>query len=171
MEDSTQDLRLIEPPSADGLMPHPITWGAWCVIGGVILLLVVIAILIWRNARQSPAATKEDLEQKARADAMAALADCAMINPNQTATECSLIVRRYLSELTGDPALYETHEQWVMRHDALEDFNDSFKEQIGELFSKLAALKYAPEHKGDSPAAIIENSRYVVDAAHREIAE
>lgn len=171
MEESTQDLRLVEPPSADGLMPHPINWGAWCVIGVVILLLVVIAILIWRKARQSPAANEENLQQKARADAMAALAGCPMINPNQTATECSLIVRRYLSELTGDPALYETHEQWVMRHDALEDFNDSLKEQIGELFAKLAALKYAPEHQGGSPAAMVENSRHVVDAAYREVAQ
>lgn len=102
---------------------------------------------------------------------MAALAGCLMENPNQTATECSLIVRRYLSEITGDPALYETHEQWVMRHDALEDFNDSLKQQVGELFSKLAALKYAPEHQGGSPSALVENSRHVVDAAYREVAQ
>lgn len=171
MEDSTQDLRLVEPPSADGLMPYPITWATWCVIIGVILLLVVMAILIWRKARQSPAAPGQDLRQKARADAMAALAGCLMENPNQTATECSLIVRRYLSEITGDPALYETHEQWVMRHDALEDFNDSLKQQVGELFSKLAALKYAPEHQGGSPSALVENSRHVVDAAYREVAQ
>ena len=148
-------------------MPAPITWGAWCMIGGIALLLALLGFVIWRKARRSSTETAEDTNEKARADALASLATCPTEDRTETATECSIIVRRYLSRRTGDPALYQTHEEWVSRHDSLEDFSDGIKQQLDELFSQLARSKYAPSDQGDEPGVMIENSRQVIDAVHR----
>lgn len=137
-------------------------------LGGVLLLLLLLAFVIWRKYRQPSATSPQDFREQTRAEAMAALATCPTSNKTKAATECSIILRRYLSTLTGDPALYETHEEWVARHDSLEDFSDSLKQEIGKRFSQLAQSKYAPEELGEAPESMIENSRQLIDAVHRE---
>ena len=45
---------------------------------------------------------------------------------------------------TGEPMLFETHEESVSRHEALNDFSDETRQEAQRGFSVLAALKYAP---------------------------
>ena len=44
------------------------------------------------------------------------------------------------------PALFETHEEFVGRHEALQGLPDDVKTDAGSFFGKLAARKYAPEN-------------------------
>ena len=101
-------------------------------------------------------------------EAIAALAVCPAEERTPAATECSLILRRYLVALTGDPALFETHEEWVSRHDAIENLDADLQQQTRSLFSQLAEWKYAPADHGDEPSVVIEHSRNLLEALNRE---
>jgi hypothetical protein len=57
----------------------------------------------------------------------------------------SLVLRKYLAKVMAEPALYETHEEFIGRHDAIKGFNEELKVAISEYFSKLASLKYGPD--------------------------
>ncbi len=45
----------------------------------------------------------------------------------------------------NEPALYETHEEFVGRHQGLKDLPEDVRLETGTFFGKLAAMKYAPE--------------------------
>ena len=169
MEPSNEDLRFAEPPAVDGLMPNPLGWEAWTLIGvGVVFL----ALLIWwiiERSRRKPERDKVNLLKKAHDEAIAALAVCPAEERTPAATECSLLLRRYLVALTGDPALFETHEEWVSRHDAIENLDADLQQQTRSLFSQLAEWKYAPADHGDEPSVVIEHSRNLLEALNREV--
>ena len=169
MDPNKEDIRFIEPSSNEELMPTPITWEAWAIGGGVLLIILLAAWVLWRNRRPKPVSA-EDLHKKAHQEAIAALAACPSEERTPTATECSLILRRYLATVTGDAALFETHEEWVSRNDAVEDFNEALKEQIREHFGQLATWKYAPDDLGDEPATIIDQSRKLLESINQEVA-
>ena len=71
--------------------------------------------------------------------------------------------------MTGDPALYETHEEWVARHDSMEAFGEDLKQQTQSLFARLAEWKYAPDDLGDEPSAMVDQSRHLLEAIHQEV--
>lgn len=168
MEPSTQDLRLVEPPSPEGLMPTALGWEAWCAIGGGLLVLLLIVLWLWQRLRRAKAPSAQDVRERAHHQALAALATCPAEDRTATATQCSIILRRYLTELVGDPALFETHEEWVGRHDSLQSLNSSLREQISGFFSQLAQWKYAPADHADEAQSMIEQSRQLLETIHWE---
>ena len=168
MDPSQEDIRFVETPATDNLMPTPVTWETWVIIAVVLLVLMLIAWFIWRSRRPT-AATAEDLHKKAHDEAIAALAVCPTEKRTPAATECSLILRRYLAAVTGDPALFETHDEWVARHNAMESFGEDLKQQTQTLFTRLAEWKYSPEDHGDEPAAMVDQSRHLLEAFNREV--
>ena len=58
--------------------------------------------------------------QAAFAEACAAMAAISTADVRDAAVLSSLILRKYLATAAGDPALFETHEEFVARHDALQ---------------------------------------------------
>lgn len=169
MDSSKEDLRFVEPSSTEGLMPTQLAWEVWALVGGGTLVILLLLWIVLRRKALNPAAG-EDPNRKAHSEAVAALALCPDDERTPAATECSLIVRRYLAALTGDPALFETHEEWVSRHDAVKSLNEDLRIRTHELFSQLATWKYAHADQGDEPSVVIDRSRQLIEAINREVA-
>ncbi|MDX1680640.1 MAG: DUF4381 family protein [Akkermansiaceae bacterium] len=168
MSSTKQDLQLIEPPSHEGLMPITLGWQWWTAIAIAVLGLMGIAWLLWTRHKS----TQNDpgrAHREATREALAALATCSSESTREAATECSLILRRYLAKLTGDPALFETHEEWISRHDALQDMSETTRGEIHEQLSRLAGWKYSPDEASIEPAEVVEQSRRLVQTLKQEV--
>ena len=169
MEPSEEDIRFVETSPTEGLMPTPIIWEYWAIGGFVLLVLLLAAWFMIRAFFKPKLSSPEDLKKKAHRDALAALSACPKQELIPAATECSLVLRRYLAAVTSDPALYETHDEWIARHDALETFEAQLKQQIHHLFEQLARWKYAPSDEGDEPAQVISRSRDLLESINQEV--
>ena len=169
MDPAQEDLRFVEPSSTEGLMPNPLTWEVWALIGGGVFLLLLALWLFLRRRAMQPS-SPVDIRKKAHDEALAALASCPDHERTPAATECSLILRRYLAALTQDPALFETHEEWISRHDSMEDLSEALRGRTHELFTQLAHWKYAPADHGDEPTVVIDRSRDLLEALNQEFA-
>lgn len=138
-------------------------------IAGAVGLLLVLGILFWwwrKPSRRGPG----NVAPRARSEALEALSRCPTDNCTETATHTSLILRRYLAEVTADPALYETHEELMARSNALESLSEGLREEAGRFFLQLARLKYARSEGGENPAALPQQARDLLEALHREVA-
>ena len=60
-------------------------------------------------------------------------------------------MRRYLAACLAEPALYETHEEFILRGDALTKLPAGAREHLNPLLTRLAELKYGPS--GEDPTA------------------
>ncbi len=169
MDPSKEDIRFVETSATDNLMPTPISWETWGIIGLALLGVMLLIWFLWRRSRRNTTPTPENLIKKAHDEALAALAVCPTAERTPAATECSLILRRYLVAVTGDPALFETHDEWIARHDSMESFDEELKQQAQTLFANLAEWKYSPADHGDEPAAMIDRSRHLLEAFNREV--
>ena len=83
------------------------------------------------------------------------------------AAQASLILRRYLSEATGEPMLFETHVKSISRHEALNDFSEKRRKEVQRGFSVLAALKYAPRDTYVSVIHVIVESQRLLRVFHQ----
>ena len=88
----------------------------------VVLVFVVLAIFIFKKKRSAPFDPLA-IRQAAHAEAVAALENITTGTARDAAIQSSLILRKYLSAAAGDPALFETHEETISRHEALTDFS------------------------------------------------
>jgi len=163
------DQRLIDPPSPVDLIPAA-PWETWVWVSISVAVTVGLVILGWWLKRRRQAPPPADPRVIAHAEALAALATCHDDDANQVATKASLVLRRYLAAVTGDPALFETHEELVSRHDAFQDLGDDVAGQLRQAFAELARIKYAPARGDEDPAAIHEQSRQLLESLNREFA-
>lgn len=87
------------------------------------------------------------------------------------ATEVSLILRRYLARSLGEPALFETQEETVSRHDGLANFPDELRGRVREYFAVLARNKYAVRARegGDAEGAeaLVAEGKDLLEEMHR----
>lgn len=137
------------------------------------LVLAGIFLLIWR-LRRKPAPTPptqesialkklEELEQQ-----LPPLRECSL--------RLSLILRSYLTGETQDPALFETHEEFSHRLDALSNVPEAFQYDTRFLLEGLADLKYSGVTDQDPVRArrFIEQARslisHIADARRQEAA-
>ncbi len=74
------------------------------------------------------------------------------------ATEASLIMRHYLVVTLQEPALYETHEEFIMRDDALRELPAGAQARLAPLLNQLASAKYGPSHSDQEAAAPLVDS-------------
>lgn len=135
------------------------------------LVIAGIFLLIWRLRRKhAPApltqeviALKklEELEQQ-----LPPLRECSL--------RLSLILRSYLTGETQDPALFETHEEFSHRLDALSKVPEDFQYDTRFLLEGLADLKYSGVTDQDPVRArnFIEQTRslisHIADARRQE---
>lgn len=71
----------------------------------------------------------------------------------EVATEASLIMRHYLASALQEPALYETHEEFLLRADALDGLPAGARERLAPLLDRLAEAKYSPSAPDRQSAA------------------
>lgn len=163
MAETVTSFELKEPAPPDALVPSIGLW-PWWVAGAAVVLLAIILMLVFRKRTRpvDPAAARN----AAFKDAMAALGGVAATRAREAAVQCSLILRRYLSTAAGDPALFETHEEFVARRDSLQALKEPAREAAATGFSRLAALKYAPEIPDADPNEVLSDSRKLLETLH-----
>lgn len=140
---------------------------------GVAAPVVVIAIilLVWRRWNRKPEAARLGaIRLAAFCQANDALTACAPVNARDAAVQASLILRRYLAVVARDPALYETHEEFVLRHDSLLEFSVEARSAVSVGFGRLAALKYTLETPTVTAADVIAEGRALLKILHHGFA-
>ena len=168
MKEATTDDALVlrDPVPAESLLPDPgLPPWTWWAIGGGVLLLVLLAWFLLRGRKPGmvdPVKTREEAYRRAAAE----LAAPAAGSMQEAATKVSLVLRRYLAVVAGDPALFETHEEFVARHESLASYPAELRQAAAEGFSHLARLKYGREAAGD-PAALFSAARQLLDRLHQ----
>jgi hypothetical protein len=164
MQEKSSGLQLVEPPSPETLLPsHSLAWW-WAAAVLTTIALAALCVFIRRRRARHAA---PDPRLAAYQEAATALADAAATDARDAAVRCSLILRRYLVTATGDPALFETHEEFVARHDSLASLTPDARTAVSDAFSRLAALKYSPHQPAADPAAILADARQLLETLHR----
>jgi hypothetical protein len=165
----SDDLQLRDlAPAEPFLQPPGWPWWAWLLAGLVALSAVILVIAI---ARRKKAATPPDLRLRAESAYRKACEGIEQAGATggvqEAATACSTAVRGYLATVCGDPSLFETHEEFLARHQALESYPAEMRERVSTGFSRLAELKYGKDRKGEI-AAVTDESRRLLDQLHQQ---
>lgn len=142
MEKDQNKFELVENRDAIDLVP---TWELqwwWFAAAVAVIATIVLVVLLVRRKKivPDPARIEREAFERARKD-LEKLEQEEVEAPVQV----SVILRRYLAESLGEPALFQTHEEFIGRHDALANFRDEVRTSIQEFFADLAAMKYARE--------------------------
>jgi hypothetical protein len=140
----------------------------WLLIGGGLLLVAVIAVIVFW-LRRKPAVDPSAIRREALRVADRALADAKPSGIREAATLASLVLRRYLATVAGDPALFETHEEFIARRDSLARLQDAARANIAEGFARLAALKYDRQPPTGDPAVVIDDARALLTTLDRAL--
>jgi hypothetical protein len=143
MEEKGKSLELAESRDALELVP---TWDPqlWWVFAAVAVIVAVVLFVLFL-LRKKPVFDAFKEKREAYLEAKAALAGGYAEPPRESAISVSMILRRYLARSMNEPALFETHEEFIARHDGLKNLPDDLKSEVAMFFSKLAAAKYAPD--------------------------
>jgi hypothetical protein len=168
MDELPPTFELLEPASPEALLPGP--WlEPWMIILLVLLVVSLIALLVMKK-RQIVAVSAEAERSAAFEQANAELTTIQPPHARAAATQASLILRRYLSVAARDPALFETHEEFVSRSDSLKPLTPEARAASEVGFAALAAMKYAPEIPSADPAAVVAEARKLLDTLHQGFA-
>lgn len=163
MEEAPPSLELRDIPDVAPLLPH--AWWPWWVW----LAIAVAFILPWwliRHLGNKPP-SQASLRLMAYKDAMQSLeAAKSLADPVSRTTALSLALRRYLAVAFSDPALYETHEELLARHEAFGALPDSLRHALGEHFSTLCRYKYAPCEKVVDLSLLIPQATTLLQQIH-----
>lgn len=170
MKPTPSTLKLIEPASPEALVPAA-GWSLWLIIAGIVIALIIAAIILIRVLlKKSSAPSPAALRESAFREALAALHAVKSTQTRDAAVQSSLIVRKYLAAAAADPALYETHEEFISRHDSLQSLTPDARSAAETGFTRLALLKYAPDIPDEAPEAILEESQVLLEALHHGFA-
>lgn len=161
-------LELREPAAAEQLLPHDVV--PPLLIGLGLLVAVVLAGLAIRWFRRRSTTGTQSVREFAFREALAGLAQVAAPTARSAAVQTSLILRTYLSLAAQDPALFETHEEFIARSDSLGRLTDDARAACREGFARLAALKYAPELPDLAPAVVVAEAQTLLEILHRGFA-
>ena len=164
MNEKSGNFELLEPLSPEALVPDS-SVELWMIAVAVILTLVVLGFFLFRKKRQ---ATLDPLaiRQAAYTEAALALAGIQSGQARETAIQSSLILRQFLSVAASDPALFETHEETISRHEAFKAFSEDARQTTAQGFTRLASLKYAAELSNVSATEVIAESRTLLETLH-----
>lgn len=161
MEEQPPNLQLQEPVLPESLLPSmDLTW-LWIAIAGFMLVTIVI-IIIGKRKRKSvidPLAMRRAAYKIAKESFEKTSAD----NARDAAVKSSMILRRFLADAVADPALFETHEEFILRQDSLKKLTPPAREAATAAFTTLARVKYAPEVPSDDPPVILTEGRQLLD--------
>lgn len=169
MQESNNILQAI--PELEGEVSASLFAGSvwWSVLAWALLIVAIfIAIgIIWhiRRSRQQTTPAPSPLDT-----ALSALTSLEEKMPpvRESSQQLSLILRRFLQGQVQDPALYETHEEFSQRLDALSSVPEQCQYDTRYLLETLADLKYAGLHE-QNPVRVrtlIEQTRSLIMGIH-----
>ncbi len=164
MNEKTANFELLEPAHPEALVPDPLL-EPWMIAAAAVLLLAITACWIFRK-RRSAAGDPLAARRAAYQDAVAAVENINALQARDAAVQASLILRKYLSLAANDPALFETHEEFISRHDALKALTDDARNAAEAGFTRLASLKYAAEIPDVGPLDVVTESRALLETLH-----
>jgi hypothetical protein len=164
MNEKTASFELLEPASPESLVPDSWVEPWMLVVAGVFALLILGGILF--KLKRKPAASVRSQREAAHADALAALEAIDAKAARAAAVQSSLILRKYLVEVANDPALFETHEETISRHEAFKGFSDEARITTQAAFTRLATLKYAHQVPDVAPIHVVAESRALLETLH-----
>lgn len=161
--DKPANLEFVEPPSPEALLP---VYGLWpWGLGVVFIVIAILAMMLLMRRKPKPydpvAARTAALQQ-----ALAALKETRAESTRDAAIQGSLILRRYLAAAAGDPALFETHEEFISRHDSLQVLTPDARTATETAFTRLSALKYTAEIPDLPPGAVLSESASLLETIH-----
>jgi hypothetical protein len=165
MNENTTGLELQDAASPEALLPDHGLWPTWATFVLLALVIAVALYLAFRKRKAVPEDPRRIREDAFRA-AQAALSTIRIDDPRDAAVQCSLVLRKYLSIAAADPALFETHEEFIARRDALQALTDAARSAAESGFGRLAALKYGPEIPGTPAADVVAESRALLESLH-----
>lgn len=155
---------LLEPVSPETLVPH--SWlEPWMLVTVIAVLAIILAVLLLTRGKPGPPNPRAERDA-ARAEAAAALDNIGAIPAREAAVVSSLVLRRYLATAAGDPALFETHEETISRHEALKNFSEEARGSAALGFARLAAIKYAPEDPDMDTSQVVAGSHNLLEILH-----
>jgi hypothetical protein len=164
MNENPDNFELLEAPSPEALVPDP--WlEPWMIVVAAVVVIALLAIVIFRK-KPPPAEVRIEARNEAYAEAKSALDKVDAANTRDAAVRCSLILRKYLSVATGDPALFETHQEYISRHESLKGYTAEARSAAGNSFTKLASMKYAAEMPSVAAADVLAESRGLLETLH-----
>lgn len=165
MNEKPATFELLEPVSPEKLVPH--SWlEPWMFLVATVVLAVVIAVL-WFTRKKPGPPDPFLAREAARREAAAALDKIGDVPAREAAVVSSLVLRKYLATAAGDPALFETHEETISRHEALKDFSEEARGSAAIGFARLAAVKYSPEDPDMNTPQVVAGSRNLLEILHQ----
>ena len=168
MEEASNTFELMEPAPPGALVPDHGLW-PWLAAAAATVILLVAAWMFLRK-RKPAGADLPSLRKAAYNEAKSALEKTSPATCRETAVVSSLILRKYLSAAANDPALFETHEEFISRQDSLQALKPEARAAAEAGFSRLASLKYAPEIPEEAPDQVIAESRALLETLHQGFA-
>lgn len=169
MQETTpsKNFQLMESSSVEALIPKAETPWLWIAIAAVLLVVLIVWLIRRRLKRATDPAS---IREAAFNDAIAALDTIPHNDAHTAALDSSMILRKYLSITAEDPALFETHEEFVSRHDALQKIPQATRDEVAAIFSRLATIKYAPDAASANAEKIVGDSRHLLHALRAALA-
>ncbi len=114
----------------------------WIIVLASILILSLGYLIYWFSKRKrSPQAPPPPFTLKEALHELTGI-EKQTLSSNEQATEISLLMRRFLMIHFEDPALYETHEEYLKRGHGLEHLPKASHQQLSDYLSELASIKY-----------------------------
>lgn len=139
---------------------------AWTWVAAAVAFLALVLLVRSLRSRHPKAADTRRLREAARHAAVSELDSVDRSQaPAPLGTAVSLALRRYLAAASGDPALFETHEEFLARGEVPAGLPPEVRHDLARIFATLARMKYASD--APAPAAdIVEPARRLIDRIH-----
>jgi hypothetical protein len=168
MAEENVSFELREPAAPEQLLPRDLLQPLWLGLG--LLAAVALAVLLVWWFRRPAGSGAQPVREQAFREALAGLAQLSAPTARGAAVQASLLLRTYLSLAARDPALFETHEEFIARSDSLKVLTEPAQAACRDGFARLAALKYSPEPPDSDPAAVVTEARGLLETLHRGFA-
>ncbi len=169
MNEKPTGLELQDAASPEALLPDHGLWPWWATAVLSAIAVAVALYLVFRK-RKTIAVDPRKVREDAFREALGSLSGIRTDDPRDAAVQCSLVLRKYLSVAAADPALFETHEEFITRRDALQSLTEAARAAAGNGFGSLAALKYGPEIPDMPAAGVVTESRGLLETLHHGFA-
>lgn len=166
MAKEENSFELVENREAMELVPEwePELW--WFFAGGAGLALLIL--LLVKLLRKKGGEDTGKVEREAYQKASGILRTMEAGEGRDVAVEISIVLRSYLAESLGDSALFETHEEFVARHNALAGFPDDVRSEVAGYFALLAEHKYGQVKLGSEVSGdLIKGGERLLERMHR----
>lgn len=156
-------IALHDIPDPGNLLPGiRIVWWIWA------FAAIAIIALAWLIKTKSPQASQvshahHNSYQSCREELLVFREHLRGLPLADVATCCSLTLRAYMRVHIDDRALYETHDEFLLRPEALEHLPRGARDKLAPFLSKLALCKYGPSKANQAASEeIIEESLQIL---------